>query len=185
MKNVIVLGANGDTAKEIIARLLPRGDVVLSLFLRGARRLRHVRGDRVRLVEGDATNGADLIAAIKGQDIVVSTMGGMDLDVKTAHVVRAMEEAGASRIIAISAGGIYDELPEPFDAWDKSMVGETRPVNRRMADLIERSSLRHTILRPVWLTSEPTEEFELTQKGEPFKGTETSRASIGRFVADL
>ena len=65
------------------------------------------------------------------------------------------------------------------------MVGETRPVNLRTADLIERSSLRHTILRPVWLTFEPTEEFELTQKGEPFKGTETSRASIGRFVADL
>ena len=29
------------------------------------------------------------------------------------------------------AGGIYDELPEAFNAWDISMVGSTRPINLR------------------------------------------------------
>ncbi|MFC0155142.1 hypothetical protein ACFFJ4_16430 [Xanthomonas dyei] len=37
----------------------------------------------------------------------------------------------------------------------------------------------------MWLTDEPTEVFQLTQKSEVFKRTETSRASIGRFLADL
>ncbi|MCC3261846.1 NAD(P)H-binding protein, partial [Paenibacillus polymyxa] len=45
--------------------------------------------------------------------------------------------------------------------------------------------LTYTVLRPVWLTDKPTEGFQLTGKGEAYKGTETSRASIGRFVADL
>lgn len=92
-------------------------------------------------------------------------MGGPDLDVKTVNVVRAMEEVGARRIIAISAGGIYDELPEPFNAWDKGMVGHVRPSNLRTAEVIEQSSLAYTVLRPVWLTDKPAEVFQLTKKG--------------------
>ncbi|WP_237561398.1 SDR family oxidoreductase [Frateuria defendens] len=185
MKNVILIGANGRTSREIIPRLLEQDDVRLTLFLRRASRLQFLQSDRVRLVEGDATNMADLREAIRGQDIVVSTMGGMDLDVKTANIVSAMKDEGARRIIVISAGGIYDELPEPFNAWDKRMAGQYRPVNLRTAQVVEQSSLTYTILRPVWLTDKPTEVFQLTKKGETYKGTETSRASIGRFVADV
>ncbi|KAG1439396.1 hypothetical protein G6F57_019429 [Rhizopus arrhizus] len=112
-------------------------------------------------------------------------MGGMDLGDLTEGVVRVMEEVGVRRIIAISAGGIYDELPEPFNTWDKGMVGYTRPTHLKTAQVIEQSSLDYTVLRPVWLTDKSIEQVELTRKGEIFKGTETSRASIGRFVADL
>ena len=185
MKNVILIGANGRTSAEIIPRLLAEDDVRLTLFLRQAGRLQHLKSERVTLFEGDATNIADLRNAIKGQDIVVSTMGGSDLDVKTANIVSAMKDVGVRRIIAISAGGIYDELPEPFNSWDKGMVGQYRPVNLRTAEVLEQSSLIYTVLRPVWLTDKPTEVFQLTKKGETYKGTETSRASIARFVADV
>ena len=75
---------------------------------------------------------------------------------------------GVKRLIAISAGGIYDELPEPFNSWDKQMVGYTRPTNLRTTEVIEHSPLEYTILRPVWLTDKSIEEVELTQKGEIF-----------------
>lgn len=185
MKNVMLVGANGRTSAEIIPRLLEQDDVNLTLFLRRASRLQHLQGNRVSLFEGDATNADDLRRAIGGQDVVVSTLGGPDLDVKTANIVRAMKDVGAQRIIVISAGGVYDELPEPFNAWDKRMVGQYRPINLRTAQVVEQSSLTYTVLRPVWLTDEPTEVFQLTKKGETYKGTETSRASIGRFVADV
>jgi len=185
MKNVIIIGANGQTSAEIIPRLLAQDDVKLTLFLRRANRLQHLRSERVTIFEGDATNIASLKDAIRGQDIVVSTMGGMDLDVKAENIVRAMKDAGVRRIIAISAGGIYDELPEPFNSWDKSMVAQYRPVNLRTAEVFEQSSLTYTVLRPVWLTDKPAEVFQLTKKGESFKGTETSRASIARCVADI
>ncbi|MFH4176155.1 NAD(P)H-binding protein [Acinetobacter baumannii] len=45
------------------------------------------------------------------------------------------------------------------------MVGYTRPINLRTAEVIEQSSLQYTILRPVWLTDKSIEEYELTQKG--------------------
>ncbi|MFZ4286319.1 NAD(P)H-binding protein [Variovorax sp. HJSM1_2] len=185
MKNVILIGANGATSRQIIPRLLVQADVRLTLFMRRTNRLAHLRSDRVNFVEGDATNLENLRNAIKGQDIVVSTMGGGDLDFKTANVVKATQVVGTRRVIAISAGGIYDELPEPFNAWDKSMVGSFRPVNLRAVQEIEKSSLIYTVLRPVWLTDKPTEVFQLTKRGEVYKGTETSRASIGRFVANV
>lgn len=109
----------------------------------------------------------------------------MDLDIKTGNIVKVIRELGVKRLIAISAGGIYDELPEPFNSWDKQMVGYTRPTNLRTAEVIEHSPLEYTILRPVWLTDKSIEKVELTQKGEIFKGTETSRASLGRFIADV
>lgn len=185
MKKVIVIGASGHTSQQIIPRLLEQADVRLTLFSRNIKKLKALEDKRLRLIEGNANNLENLTDAIQGQDIVISTMGDMDLDVKTENIVQVMQELQVQRLIAISAGGIYDELPEAFNDWDKHMVGYTRPINLRTAEVIEQSSLQYTILRPVWLTDKSIEEYELTQKGEIFKGTETSRASLGRFIATI
>ncbi|WP_416465273.1 NAD(P)H-binding protein [Pseudomonas sp. LFS044] len=185
MKNVLLLGANGHTSREIIPRLLEQNDVHLGLFLRRAERLKYLARECVDIIEGDARDPESLKKAIQGQDIVICTMGGMDLGEKIRTVVHVMEEVGAPRIIAISAGGIYDELPEPFNTWDKGMTGYTRPTNLQAAEEIENSLLKFTILRPVWLSDQATDAFELTRKGEEFKGTETTRSSIGRLIADI
>jgi uncharacterized protein YbjT (DUF2867 family) len=185
MKKILILGANGATAREIIERLRQQDDVKLTLFLRHKTRVNDLRDDRADVFEGDVNNPDDLHAAVRGKDMVVSTIGGMDLDVKTRAVIAAMKACGVRRIIAISAGGIYDELPEPFNRWDLDMVGYTRPVNLAMAEALEQSSLDYTILRPVWLTDTPVAEFLLTKKGEMYKGTETSRVSIAAFVAGV
>ena len=186
MKKVIVIGANGVTAQQIISRLIKQPNVQLSLFVRQASKLHIVLDDKqINIFEGDAINMDDLRAAIQGQEIVISTLGGMDLDIKTENIVKVMRELRVKRLIAISAGGIYDELSEPFNSWDKQVVGYTRPTNLRTAEVIEHSPLEYTILRPVWLTDKSSEEFQLTKKGEVFKGTETSRASLGRFIANI
>lgn len=184
-KQVIIIGANGRTSAEIIPRLLELKNVKLKLFLRQSQRLEKLKSDRVELFEGDATRPDDLRRAIKGQDIVISTMGGLDLDSKTTNIVEAMKEVGSHRIIVISAGGIWDELPEPFNTFDKAMVGSYRPVNLRTAQVVENSSLDYTVLRPVWLNDEPVEKFTLTYKGEKFKGRHTSRASVARLITDI
>lgn len=185
MKKVIVIGANGHTSQQIIPRLLEQDNIQLTLFSRNLKQLYLLESKRVRLFEGNANNIEHLKQAIQGQDIVISTMGDMDLDTKTDNIVKTMQELGVPRFIAISAGGIYNELPKAFNEWDKQMVGYTRSVNLRTAEIIERSSLQYTILRPVWLTDKNVENYELTQKGEVFKGTETSRASLGRFIAEI
>ncbi len=60
-------------------------------------------------------------------------------------MVKAMIEIKVKRIIDINAGGIYNELPEPFNSWDFQMTGQTRPVNQKAADVIENAVLDYTI----------------------------------------
>ncbi len=50
-------------------------------------------------------------------------MGGRDLDKKTENITEAMTKTKVDRLIVISAGGIWDELPEPFNTWDKVYGG--------------------------------------------------------------
>lgn len=56
---------------------------------------------------------------------------------------------------------------------------------RAAADVIEDSDLDYTIVRPAWLTNNDEVDFEVTQKGEVFKGTEVSRKSIAHIVVEL
>lgn len=185
MKNVIVVGANGRTAREAIVRLTRQADVALTLFLRRPERVADLATEDMTVIAGDAHDREALRAALAGQDFVIVALGGTDLDETTANTVRAAEDAGARRIIAVNAGGIYDELPEPFNTWDAAQVGFTRPANRRAADVVEQSSLDSSILRPVWLTDDDATDIELTRRGETYRGTETSRASLGEFIAGL
>lgn len=185
MKNVLTLGAAGLSAAAIIPRLLQQADVKLTLFARPEKKLPVQENERIRIMKGDALNEADVKQAVAGQDVVISTLGGMDLAEKTENIVRAMQQAEVPRLVVMSAGGIYDELPEPFNSWDKSVVGYTRPANLRTAEIAEQSGLQYTVLRPVWLNNSKVEDFVLTQKGETYIGKETSRASIGRIMAEI
>ncbi|GAB1052229.1 MAG: hypothetical protein Sw1PiTSA_37430 [Shewanella algae] len=112
--HILLIGANGRSAQAILPRLLEIKEVQLTLFLRRSERLQHLYNDRVRLVEGDANKVDDLVSALPGIDLVINTMGGMDLDRKTRNLVHAMENAQVQRLVALYAGGIYEELPEPL-----------------------------------------------------------------------
>lgn len=185
MKNVVIVGANGRSVRQIIPRLVEQVDVDLKLFARRPQRLDDVATESMALVDGDAHDQEAVRAALTGQDIVIVALGDSELARTPATVIRAAEETGVRRIIAINAGGIYDELPEPFNTWDFECAGKTRPRNLRAAKVVEQSSLHHMLLRPVLLTNEGATEVQLTRKGEAYKGTETSRASLGAFIVGL
>lgn len=185
MKKVIVIGAAGRSARQVIHRVRTQSDVLLTLFVRRAEQISDLATDRMTVVIGDARDQASVSEAVAGHDIVIVALGGADLDHTTAIVVRAAEEANVARIVTITAGGIYDELPEPFNTWDRQQLGGLRDVLRRAADVVEQSSLDYTVLRPVWLTDKDDAALDITEKGDTFRGTETSRASIGALIAQI
>ncbi|MDH6670908.1 uncharacterized protein YbjT (DUF2867 family) [Paenibacillus sp. LBL] len=112
-------------------------------------------------------------------------MSGDDLEDQAKAIVDAMESTGVKRLIFISSLGIYDEVPGDFGKWNNRTIGEYLGPYRKSVDVIEASNLDYTVLRPAWLTDYDEIEYEVTEKGEPFKGTEVSRKSVAALVVKL
>lgn len=56
---------------------------------------------------------------------------------------------------------------------------------RDSAAVIEASDLDYTLLRPGWFTHDEGTVFELTQKGEPFKGHDVSLNALSELIVEL
>lgn len=184
-KHVLILGAGGQIARWVIRDLEGRGAVKQTLFLRHARKLHDKAPANARVVEGDVLDKKALAEAMTGQGLVYANLTGEDLDEQAKAVIDAMHAAGVKRLIFIASLGIYGELPAKFQKWNKAMIGEDLKPFRRAADAIEASDLDYTILRPAWLQDEDEVEYEITEKGETFKGTEVSRRSVADLIGKI
>jgi uncharacterized protein YbjT (DUF2867 family) len=182
MTKVLVLGAGGQIARWAVPMLAAQ-DVELTLFLRDAGQLADPPAD-ARVVPGDVLDREQLDPAVRDQDVVYANLAG-DLDLQAARITESMTAAGVQRLIFISALGIYDEVPGAFGEWNRAQAGPLLGTYRTAADTIEASGLDYTILRPAWLTNADEVCYEVTQKGEPFKGTEVSRKSVAALVTAI
>lgn len=185
MTSVLILGAGGQIADQAIDLFVQETDVQLTLYLRNANRLKKYESNRARLVEGDVLDHTTLRESMEGQDAVYANLSGDDLEDQAKAIVDAMESTGVKRLIFISSLGIYDEVPGDFGKWNNRTIGEYLGPYRKSVDVIEASNLDYTVLRPAWLTDYDEIEYEVTEKGEPFKGTEVSRKSVAALVVKL
>lgn len=183
MQKVLILGANGQIARLATTQLLAEGDHELTLFLRHPERL---AASDATVVAGDALDEAAVSQAVLGQDIVYANLGNAKIEQQARTVVAAMQAAGVRRLIWISTLGIYDEVPGAYGRWNHQMLdGGYLETYAAAAKVIEDSGLDYTIIRPAWLSNADIVDYELTQKGEPFKGTEVSRRSVADLVVQL
>jgi uncharacterized protein YbjT (DUF2867 family) len=177
LNNVLVLGANGSIARQVIEIFLNETDAKLTLYLRNARRVKNADPARTQVIEGDVMDSTKLKEAMAGQDVVYANLSG-DLPKYAKNIVETMEATGVKRLIFISSMGIYDEVPGEH-------YGNVLAPYRKAAEIIEASGLDYTILRPAWFTSKNEIDYETTQKGEAFKGSEVSRKSVAALVVKL
>ncbi|AVK61186.1 NAD-dependent dehydratase [Lactobacillus sp. CBA3605] len=186
MTKILIIGAYGKTAQLAIKRLLAETNHELVLFLRNAARLNQYQDNsRVTLIDGDVLDTAALENAMIGVDLVYSNVGGRNLADQTASILAAMTATKQQRLIFINSLGVYHEVPGAFGAWNETMIADFLPGFRKAAALIEASPLAYTMLRPAWLSDKPAIDYELTDKGTAFKGTEVSRASVADFILKL
>ena len=177
MTNVLILGANGQLARNTTRYFLERTDAYLTLYLRRAGRLQNPDPALVTIIEADVLDSEALTAAIQGQDVVYANLAGAMAEQARAIVV-AMQATGVKRLIFISSMGIYGEVPgEKY----RSVLD---PYRDSVA-VIEASDLDYTILRPGWFTHNNAISYQLTQKGEPFKGHEVSLNSLSDLIVKL
>ncbi len=180
MRNVLILGANGQIARVATELFLQQTDARLTLYLRNAKRLKlSGHQDRVRIVEGDVLDLKTLQVAMAGQDVVYANLAGQ-MEQQARNIVKAMDTAGVKRLIFISSMGIYGEIPgERY----RSILDPYRDS----VTVIEDSDLDYTVLRPAWLSNRDEIDCGTTQKGEPFENASgmVSRKSVADLVVKL
>lgn len=177
MTRVLILGANGQLARNTTRIFMRDTDATLTLYLRRASRLKNPDSSRVTIVEGDVRDAATLKAAMGGQDAVYANLSG-DMKPQAEHIVAAMRAAGVRRLVFISSMGIYGEVPG--DRY-RSVLDPYRDS----AAVIEASDLDYTILRPGWFTHDDEVRYQVTQKGEPFKGHDVSLDSVSDLIVKV
>ncbi|WP_334329340.1 SDR family oxidoreductase [Companilactobacillus sp. HBUAS59699] len=185
MTRVLVLGANGKIARRATQIYLDSTNDSLRLYLRRPERLRDIDNRLVEIVGGDTMDTEKLVESMKDVDVVYANLAGGNIEDQAKSVVEAMHSAGVKRLIWISTLGIYDEVPGKFGEWNNSTLGSYITTYAAAAKVIEDSDLEYTIVRPAWLTDKDEVDYETTQKGEPFKGTEVSRKSVAQLVVDI
>jgi len=185
MKNVLILGASGQIAQWVIRSLAADAGIQQTLLLRDPKKLTGKEPANAKVVIGNVLDKKVLKDAVAGQDIVYANLTGDDLDKQAQAVIAAMQSAGVKRLVFVLSLGIYDEVPGAFGDWNNDIIGEDLKPFRRAADAIEASGLDHTILRPAWLTDEDEVDYQITEKGQPFKGTVVSRRSVGDLIGQI
>jgi uncharacterized protein YbjT (DUF2867 family) len=174
---ILVLGANGQLARNTIPFLLKRPDVALTLYLRRAHRLRNPDAGRVTVVEGDVLDPLTLRTAMKGQDVVYANLAG-EMAKQAAAIIDGMHAERVTRLVFVSSMGIYGEVP------GERYRGVLDPY-RDSAALVEASDLDYTVLRPGWFTRDEAIDYRITQKGEPFVGHDVSLNSVSDLIVKL
>jgi len=177
MTRVLILGANGQLARNTTRVFLEHTDVALTLYLRRSDRLKNPDPARVKIIEGDVLDAGALRGAMQGQDVVYANLAG-DMARQARAIIDAMHAVGLKRLIFVSSMGIYSEVP-----------GETyrRVLDpyRDSAAEIEKSALDYTILRPGWSTPEKGVSTRITQRGEPFVGHDVSLDGLSDLITKL
>ncbi|HBN6703087.1 TPA: NAD(P)H-binding protein [Elizabethkingia anophelis] len=180
---VLILGANGAIAQYVIAFLSKKENIELTLFARDSKHIKQFETS-AKIIEGDVLNTSNLNEAIKGQDIIYANLSGA-VDKMAKEIVSTMDVNSVKRLIFVTSLGIYKEVAGKFGEWNERMIGSDLIPYRKAADSIEKSNLDYTIVRPSWLTDKDETDYETTQKGEPFTGTEVARKAVAAYITHI
>ena len=180
-KRILILGATGSIGSKLRKTLLEKTDYKLTLFSTRANRLQ-INQNREVAISGDVNNQNDLSRVIQNQDVVFAALSGA-LGKMAKNIVTAMQNSQTKRLIFISSMGIYNEIPRSIGGGNLNENSMLRPY-REAADVIEASNLDYTIIRPGWF-DEGSDNYEITRKGEAFKGHDVSRQAIANLVLKL
>ncbi|MET0591081.1 MAG: NAD(P)-binding oxidoreductase [Polyangiaceae bacterium] len=198
---VLVVGSTGGSGRRTVEQLLAMGHEVTA-FSRRADRV-ETRSERLRFVNGDAMNPADVERAVRGHDAVVVTLGITEnplavrffgptrtqrdvRSVGTRNVMAAMQKHGVRRLVVQTTYGVgetrgrlsfADQLF--FKLILAPQIADTEEQNQDVAS----SGLDWIIAQPVHLTDEATADVPFVSTDGAIQRNKVSRESVGRFLA--
>jgi putative NADH-flavin reductase len=187
-----IFGATGRTGHLLVEQALAAGHEVTA-FARNPAKL-GVTNDRLRVVQGDLTDAAQIEAAIRGANAVLSVLGpsnnqathtisrGMDL------ILAAMKQTGVRRLIMSAGAGVRDPQDKPgaIDSVFGALLKVTaRNVYEDMVQAVAKvraSDLDWTVVRVPMLTDDPAKgKLKIGYLGSGVS-PRISRADMAEFI---
>ena len=188
---LLVIGAAGKTGREVVKQALAAGHEVTA-FVHQAD---EYDAANVRVVEGDATDGAEIEKAIIGQDAVIDTIGGATPYKETtlessaaSAIINAMKRNGVRRLVVTSMIG-EGESKANASIYERLLLATfLRGADKdkaAMESAVKASDLDWVILRPAILNDDAaTGNVKVFDAETGEKAHKITRADLAAFMLE-
>ena len=186
--NILLLGANGRTGREVLNRALSTGDTVTGL-VRAEGRLADVSHERLNIHVGNVCDPAVLEALLPGHDVVISTLGphrptkaaAVIYSDSATSMVAAMQGGGVNRLLVTSSALLFPSRGVLHRVLRRLTPNIVREAGR-MEERIRSSTLDWTIARMGFLTNDRATRYRHAVGASPEGGGSISRAAVACFL---
>ncbi len=197
---ILILGATGRTGKLILEESLTQGYEVHCL-VRDPKKVKD-NHDHLKIFKGSPERISDLENALKGCDGILSALNiSRESDFPWSklrtpptflsqvmnNVITLAEKEGVQRLVVCSAWGVAEtEQDTPF--WfnwfiKNSNIGVAYKDHERQENLLKRSHLKWTIVRPSGLTNFKNKKDVITSyNNHPKPKLTISRKNVAKFM---
>jgi len=187
---LIVFGANGGIGRHVVEQGLAAGHQATAV----ARRPESITSQHANLTikPGDVLDPASIAPLLAGQEAVVSALGvhsrapTVVYSQGVANILQAMQAAGVRRMLCISATGLdpgqwlQHYIAKPL-LW--TILREMYTDLTRMEDIVKRSPVDWTIIRPPQLTDKPrTGRYQIACNEHLPAAWSLSRADVADYI---
>ncbi|GLU48663.1 NAD(P)-dependent oxidoreductase [Nocardiopsis ansamitocini] len=194
---ITVFGATGGTGQHVVRQALDSGWRVTAVVRDPARVL--LKHPALETVTADVLTSQRLAEFVAGRDAVISALGPRGrkqvgvASLGTGRVLRALEEGGVKRFLALSAVPV-GPVPDGEGLVQRCVVIPSLRAALRatyadlaaMEEEMERSEFQWTVVRPPRLTDGPlTRVYRTTVGGNVVRGSSISRADLAHALLAL
>ncbi|MEM8651805.1 MAG: NAD(P)H-binding protein [Pseudomonadota bacterium] len=188
--NLVVLGANGRTGQLVIQEALAMGDTVTAVVRSETKRPK-IESNHLKTVVGDPCDATFLASVFKGQDAVISTLGGRRPTKKAASVYWRSAEAiitAASSVdlkrVAVTSSALLFHNRGLIDTLLATLVHSVVQSATRMEKILLDTNLDIIVGRCGFLTDKDERGYRAELDGLPNCGSSVSRLSLAEFLID-
>ncbi len=195
---IVVFGANGQTGRLLTQRVLDAGHSAVAVTRRPGEF--PLADPRLTVAGADVRDASSLVDVVRGADVVLSTLGvpfslrPIDTySVGVRNIVAAMRDTGVRRLVVVSSTGAHpypNRIDTPaslrlFEPVITRTIGKTTyDDQRRMEDIVRKSGLDWTIVRPSALFDLPHPTNYVAGAVDPIGGF-TARIDLADYMIAL
>ncbi|MEM1138407.1 MAG: NAD(P)-binding oxidoreductase [Pseudomonadota bacterium] len=187
---LVVLGANGRTGILVVGAALERGMEVTAV-VRSADKRPDIRHDRLMAAVGDPCDKDFLREVLKGQDAVISTLGGKRPTKaatavsyrSAAALVEAARQTSVNRVLVTSTALLFPEQT-PLGHVLRLVVPNTVRSATSMENILKVSGLIWTSARPGFLVDRDDAAYRVHPSKLPAGAMSVSRRALAAFLLD-